>query len=134
MTAQPTMRGCRLSVHGLWLLLVGACGAGSTAPLEHSDETGTAASDTGDVTTVVCGESGVYIDLNYSDDIDAIEDCTRLLGTLRIGDSVFVSIDGLESIDTIDETLILFRNSELASVQGLSGLELAVSRLSTTIC
>ena len=76
----------------------------------------------GSATAVICGKSGLYIDLNFSEDIAAISDCTRLLGTLRVGDSPFVSIDGLESIDTIDEMVVLFRNPALASLQGLSGL------------
>jgi hypothetical protein len=60
------------------------------------------------------------INLARSEDIAAVAGCTHVLGTLRVGDTLLTHLDGLNSIDTVDEMLIVFRNTDLTDTGGLS--------------
>lgn len=77
----------------------------------------------------VCGETSVTYNGSSPQPLAALKGCTRLLGSLRFGDSQLANLDGLESLRVVEGGLNLFRNQPLTNVRALRNLEAVAGAL-----
>lgn len=70
----------------------------------------------------VCGAPETMFDVATPADLVEIEGCTSIAGSLRIGDTQFVELAGLDRLRVVEGSLNLFRNAALVDL-GLSQLE-----------
>jgi hypothetical protein len=63
------------------------------------------------------------------EDIEALDDCTHFLGSIRIGDTGLTDFLSLPRLREIDGSLVFFRNDAVRSMRGLEALEIVHGNL-----
>ena len=70
-----------------------------------------------------CGEPKVELDVSSESEAAKLSGCTRYLGSIRFGDSVFANVDARSPVRVVDGNINLFRNGKLGGLGGLRSLE-----------
>jgi hypothetical protein len=109
--------------------LVAVAGGGCGGHSARTTDDGAAPADGGPApadgggTEMACGVAAQLYNVDTQEKLDALVGCTRLLGSLRVGDALFTNLDQLESLRFVDGSVNLFRNESLTDIDGLRNLE-----------